>query len=143
MGEKHQDVLDAQRGLANLYRDQERFLESENLYGQLLLDYGELPNSENDIAITLNNMGLLFLKKSEHEKAEEHFRRAIEIWKKLFGNTHFYVGNGLKNLAMAYAVRKDNKTAKNLYLEALEYLENGLGSTHRWTVDCREKLEQL
>jgi tetratricopeptide (TPR) repeat protein len=53
-------------------------------------------------ATTYNNMGMVFMLSGDHELAEECFRDALEMRKRLFGRDHREVAVILLNMAHLY-----------------------------------------
>jgi len=56
----------------------------------------------NELAMTLNNLGLVYSKSNQHQKAIELYRKAIEIRESIFGPDHPDVALFLFNLGVCY-----------------------------------------
>ena len=68
----------------------------------------------------LNNLGSLYQSEGDYARAEEHYRRALEVKNKSVGEMHPDCLTSLNNLAMLYHRQGDAVQAENLYLKALQ-----------------------
>lgn len=82
------------------------------------------------LAKSLNNMGALFHTQGKYEMALEHYRRALELQKKMYGDMHEAVGVNLHNIAIAYCARSKFDEAEPILAEALKIKESVHGPDH-------------
>ncbi len=82
------------------------------------------------VATDLNNLGLLYNKLGDYDKAEPLYKRALEIDEKALGPDHPGVATGLNNLGELYYNLDDFAKAEPLYKRALEITEEALGPDH-------------
>lgn len=65
------------------------------------------------VAISLNNLAMLYSKEGEYVKAEPLYNRSLAIWEKALGPDHPYVANCLSKLSRLYhAMGKAEKAAE-------------------------------
>lgn len=65
------------------------------------------------IAISLNNLALLYSNEGDYAKAEPLYNRSLAIWEKTLGPDHPYVVNCLNKLSNLYhAMGKDKKASE-------------------------------
>jgi len=88
-------------------------------------------------------MGYLFGKISDYKQAEEYFRKAMEIWKKVLGTKHPNYGLVLHNLGWINMKLEKYKESKKLYETALIVRRNALGQEHAETIDTLNDLGEL
>ena len=68
------------------------------------------------MAISLNNLALLYRAQGKYTEAEPLFRRALAVWEKALGPEHPNVAMALENYAAL--LRKTNRAAEAAKLEA-------------------------
>lgn len=62
------------------------------------------------VAISLNNLALLYRDQGDYAQAEPLYKRSLAIWQKALGPDHPYVANCLNNLSELYhAMGKDKE----------------------------------
>jgi tetratricopeptide (TPR) repeat protein len=83
-----------------------------------------------DIATSLNNLGLLYIKESAFAKAEPLLVRALAIRTRILGPEHPFTALSLNNLAWLYYKQNNNAKAEPLYLRAIAIAEKALGPDH-------------
>ena len=83
-----------------------------------------------DVALGLNNLGLLYNNLGDYDKAEPLYKRALEIWEKQLGPDHPQVAIRLNNLGLLYNNLGDYDKAEPLLKRALEIGEKALGPDH-------------
>ena len=65
------------------------------------------------VAISLNNLALLYSKEGEYAKAEPLYKRSAAIWEKALGPDHPFVANCLSKLSGVYhAMGKEEKASE-------------------------------
>ena len=103
--------------LANVYKRQEKFAESFELYKQALQlgqrAYGEVhPN----IAVDLQNIGGLFAAQGDLQTASQYYAKSLEIYKRVFGERH-------PRLFSVYAALTRSAYLQGNFDEAVRYAE--------------------
>lgn len=66
------------------------------------------------VAISLNNLALLYSKEGEYAKAEPLYNRSLAIWEKALGPEHPYVVNCLNKLSRLYQAMGKNEKASEV-----------------------------
>ncbi|MGI9167142.1 MAG: tetratricopeptide repeat protein, partial [Pyrinomonadaceae bacterium] len=68
-----------------------------------------------DVAMTLNNMAVLFKSQKKYDEAERLYQRSLSIFERALGPTHPRVATCLKNYAKL--LRKNKRIAEAVKLE--------------------------
>ena len=90
----------------------------------------ELGPEHPSVAITLNNLAVLYKSMGDYEKALPLYQRALDICENVLGPQHPSVATTLNNLAVLYESMGDYEKALPLYQRALDISENVLGPQH-------------
>jgi tetratricopeptide (TPR) repeat protein len=83
-----------------------------------------------DVAISLNNLAMLYQDQGKYAEAEPLYERALRIWAKALGPDHPDVALSLNNLAMLYKDQGKYAEAEPLCQRALGIKEKALGAEH-------------
>jgi CHAT domain-containing protein/Tfp pilus assembly protein PilF len=83
-----------------------------------------------DVAICLNNLGILYSQKGDYAKVEPLWRRALAIREKSLGPEHPFTAAILNNLAIFHHQISDYDKAAPLYERALALKEKLFGPEH-------------
>jgi len=83
-----------------------------------------------DVAVAVNSLAVLYLRKGDGAKAELFFQRARTIYEKSLGPEHPYLASSLNGLAIVYNGRGDYEKAEPLFRRALTIWEKSLGPEH-------------
>jgi tetratricopeptide (TPR) repeat protein len=67
--------------LAAWYRAQKKYGDAENIYRRVLKLQVDRMGQHHDIALTHNDLGVLFTEAERFAEAEKEFKEALEIWK--------------------------------------------------------------
>ena len=88
---EHPFVLESMNNLADIYQQQGRHREAECLFKKAL-DLGLREDPQNQAKLTLayiqNNLAVIYAKEKEYKKAYELIIQALEVFKKILGETH-------------------------------------------------------
>jgi tetratricopeptide (TPR) repeat protein len=109
-----------------------RYRRAEALYLKIL----ELraPSSNVDAAsASVHRLGELYLHLGKTEDAEPRFRKAIELRRKVYGRSHFFVASSLLGLADATAANGRTDLAVDALQDALRIVQIEYGDTHPQT----------
>ena len=85
------------------------------------------------MAISLNNLALLYHAQGRYEEAEPLYLQALELYKRLLGDHHPHVATSLNNLAGLYDAQGRYNEAEPLYLRTLEICVKCLGKNNPYT----------
>ncbi|MBF0178074.1 MAG: tetratricopeptide repeat protein [Magnetococcales bacterium] len=137
------------RDLSNLSRSlseqgEEKFGEACDCLRRAL-EIGEAcyPEHHYRLAIRHNNLAMLLRKGGLLDEAEHHMRCAIEIDEKYFDPEHQDVASDLMNLALILIDKADLVGAEQQLSHALQIFQAKLGTSHKSTEECREKLVEV
>ncbi|MCI0692958.1 CHAT domain-containing protein [candidate division KSB1 bacterium] len=84
-----------------------------------------------DVAISLNNLALLYEAQGNYAAAEPLLQRAFKIFERALGPDHIKVATSLNNLAQLYYMAQDKyAVADSLLQRALKIREQALGPNH-------------
>ena len=86
--------------------------------------------SDQRLATVLYNLGEVYRRQQEFEKAEPYFWRALPIWAKSVGAEHPEMAKGLTSLTQIYASKREYKKAEPLIKQALKIQEKAFGLKH-------------
>jgi tetratricopeptide (TPR) repeat protein len=90
----------------------------------------KLINGDEEYADLYNSLGTALYSKGDHTNALSYFEKALEIYKKIYGNYHTKVAMVLNNMGGSFAHIDDNGKALANYKEALAIWEKILGQMH-------------
>ena len=130
--------------LAELYRVQRRFEESEKLIRRTIaMDEKYRGMDHPDLAMSLESLALLFHTQNRQREMEPVLKRVISIYEKALGPQHVRVASALNNLAALYRATGRLEEAEPLVSRALAIREKALGMDHPDTVQSRNYLSLL
>jgi tetratricopeptide (TPR) repeat protein len=93
--------------------------------------------------INLNNLAALCQNTGRMEEAEALYLRALDIKKKLLGDSHPDVAVTLNNLAMFYKAEGKLQQSAEMYRRAIEIFKQTLDPSHPKLKLCEQNYEQL
>ena len=96
-----------------------------------------------DIAISLNNLAVLYQDQGNYAEAEPLFQRSLAIREKALGEDHPDIAINLNNLAVLYQDQGNYAEAEPLYQRSLAIFEKALGKDHPHPKRVRENIEAL
>ncbi|HEO65473.1 MAG TPA: tetratricopeptide repeat protein [Spirochaetes bacterium] len=82
------------------------------------------------VAVSLNNMGLVYKKQKDYSKALDYYSKALKIRIATLGANHPLCGVSYNNIGAVYYYLKDYKKAQRFMLKAVRVLERKWGSDH-------------
>lgn len=130
--------------LAELYRVQRRFEESEKLILRTIAMDEKYRGVEHpDLAMSLESLALLYHTQNRQREMEPVLKRVISIYEKALGPQHARVASALNNLAALYRATGRLEEAEPLVSRALAIREKALGMDHPDTVQSRNYLSLL
>ncbi len=82
---------------------QGQYAEAEPLYKRSLAIWEKALGPDHpDVALSLNNLALLYRTQGQYAEAEPLYKRSLAIWEKALGPDHPNVATSLNNLAELY-----------------------------------------
>ncbi|KAF5521126.1 Kinesin light chain [Colletotrichum aenigma] len=113
--------------LGNLYSDQGRLKEAEDMYLRALQGYEKALGPEHTSALdTVNNLGNLYADQGRLKEAEGMYERALQGYEKALGPDHTSTLLTVNNLVSLYADQGRLKEAEAMYERALQGYEKAL-----------------
>jgi tetratricopeptide (TPR) repeat protein len=144
LGEEHPVTLADGAALAGILDGLERYEESEGLYLRALAGfearYGPV---HYEIAVNLNNLGMVRRATGRLAEAEEMLRRALAVKERLFSAEHPDVAISAGNLAALLRDLGRLEEAEELARRAVTICEARLSAEHPNALACRELLEEI
>jgi tetratricopeptide (TPR) repeat protein len=130
-GPRHPYVATTINNIAEIYRLQGRYQESEALFNRALSVYKEYFGEDHPhVATCLNNLALIDYSQKRYVSAERRFKRALIIYIKALGENHSYVGGVDNNLGELFLAQEKYAEAENYFSNAIKVWENALGPEH-------------
>ncbi len=117
--------------LATAYKAERRVEDAEALFRRGLAARERiLGPAHRDVAMALNNLGVLLRDRNQLVDAQPLLERAVAIWERTLGLEHPQVAAGLHNLGVIYAGLELNTRAEECYDRALRIAEKALPPDH-------------
>ncbi len=120
-----------------------RDYEQAELAAREALRLREMRVGRGELAHAMSNLAAILVSRTKYAEAESLQLQSLEITKKLFGDQHPNITNGLNTLAFIYQQKGDFKKAEVMYLEALNRCKQGLGDQHPSLVSYLSNLAGL
>lgn len=130
----------------HLHYGQNQFAEIAQVVAQLINLSNNLDEKNwgtTDIAVILNEAGMISLSTGNVVQAEQLLCRALDIRKKLLGEGHPDTAQSLNNLAGYYEVQGDYAQAELLYQQALAVKETLFGENHLEVAQALNNVAQI
>ena len=119
--------------LAGTYHAQGKYAEAEKKYLEALdirRNLKGLGESNRDVAITLNNLGLLYADQRRPDQAKSYYEQALLIQKSLFGEINLDIATTLNNLALLFYSQHNLPEAEKSLEATLKIRQKLLGKNH-------------
>ena len=127
-----------------MYYSQGRYNDAEPLYLQSLdIRKRQLGNDHPDVALSLNNLAILYSSQGRYNDAEPLYLQSLDIYKRQLGNDHPHVALSLNNLALLYSSQGKYLEAENLAQQALVIYQQKLGNKHHDTQNAALTVKSL
>jgi tetratricopeptide (TPR) repeat protein len=124
-------VWGAFHGLGDLYSDQGKLQEAEEMYQRALAGCEKALGADHTSTLnTVNNLGSLYSDQGKLKEAEEMYQRALVGYEKALGADHTSTLNTVNNLGSLYKDQGKLKEAEQMYQRALAGYEKALGADH-------------
>ncbi|KAF4486735.1 Nephrocystin-3 [Colletotrichum fructicola Nara gc5] len=132
------------QALGNLYSDQGRLQEAEDMYQRALQGSEKaLGPDHTSTLLTVNNLGNLYSKQGRLQEAEDMYERALQGSEKALGPDHTSTLLTVNNLGNLYSKQGRLQEAEDMYERALQGTEKALGPDHTSTLDTVNNLGNL
>jgi tetratricopeptide (TPR) repeat protein len=99
--------------------------------------------SHPDTAQSLSNLGSLYYKIGQSDRAESLYLRSLTIREQQLGMDHLQTAASLNNLALLYESMQRYSEAEQLYRRSIAIREAKLGAEHSTTKKVRRNFEQF
>lgn len=96
-----------------------------------------------NVALSLNNLALMYKTKKQFADAEPLYKRSLMIRENAMGPDHSSVAESLNNLAELYSDQGKFAIAEPLYERSLEIWEKNLGPDHPHVATSLENIADL
>ena len=132
---EHFNTITKYNELAELYYEQGKYKESEELYKKVLeIEERELGKEHPDTLTTYNNLAVLCYEQGRYKEAEELLKKVLEIRERELGKEHPDTLKTYNNLAELYHAQGRYEESEELYKKVLEIRERELGKEHLATI---------
>ncbi|KAJ5642325.1 hypothetical protein N7490_006325 [Penicillium lividum] len=137
-------ISGAFNGLGNLYSDQGKLKEAEEMYQRALAGNEKALGPDHISTLdTVNNLGNLYSDQGKLKEAEEMYQRALAGREKALGPDHTSTLDTVNNLGNLYSDQGKLKEAEEMYQRALAGKEKALGPDHISTLKTVNNLGNL
>ena len=123
--------------------EQARYAEAEDLFLAALEEAEKFGEQDPRLAMSLNNLALLYEDQGKNAEAGPLHERALVIYEKALGPEHPLVATSLNNLAELYRTQGKYAEAEPLYQRSLAIAEKALGPEHPYVATVLENYADL
>ncbi len=117
--------------MAATYRVQGKYKDAELLSQRALAICERIQGPDHpEVAVKVNNLGIIYSDQGRYAEAEQLFRRAIEIREKAGEADHPWIAQSLSSLGALYSAQGKYVEAESLLKRAWAIGELGFGPTH-------------
>ena len=135
---------DACHKLANLFSDQGRTKEAEEMYMRALAGYEKAWGAEHTLTLrAVNNLGNLYSNQGRMKETEEMYMRALAGKEKVWGHEYKQPLDVRYNLAVMYKKTSKLEEAAKHFKLVVEGYTKVLGAQHFETTEAFDQLEEL
>lgn len=138
------DILRTIQMLANVYSDQGRYDEAEDLFEQALtgMEVNMGPNHLETLSIR-QNLANVYQKRGRYEDAELLYQSALEVKETELGPEHPDTLGTIENLANVYRKQRRYIEAEKMFSRSVESKEKKLGPDHPETLRAVQNLANV
>ncbi|KAJ5712278.1 hypothetical protein N7493_008746 [Penicillium malachiteum] len=128
-------------GLGDLYSNQGKLKETEEMYQRALTGFGKALGPDHTFTLNaMNNLGNIYKVQGKLTETKEMYQRALVGFEKRFGEDHMLTLNTVNNLGILYKDQGKLKEAEEMYQRALAGREKALGPDHISTLETINNL---
>jgi tetratricopeptide (TPR) repeat protein len=148
LGPEYTSTLNTVKNLGNLYSDQDKLVEAEQMLQRALQGYEKVLGPEHTSMLrTVNNLGNLYSDQGKLALAEQMFKRALRGYEKALGadniTTYIPVLNTMWGLGSLFQRQADFVKARIIYSKALVGYEKVDGPNYPRSRSLRGNLQAL
>ncbi|KAJ5899180.1 hypothetical protein N7495_003924 [Penicillium taxi] len=137
-------IWGACHGLGDLYSDQGKLKEAEEMYQRALAGYEKALGPDHTSTLdSVHCFGILYWNQGKLKEAEEMYQRALAGYEKALGPDHTSTLDTVNNLGALYKDQGKLKEAEEMYQRALAGREKALGPDHTSTLETVNNLGAL
>ncbi|KAJ5195473.1 uncharacterized protein N7498_008911 [Penicillium cinerascens] len=138
------EVWGALTQLGNLYSDQGKLKEAEEMYQRVLAGREKALGPDHTSTLNIvHNLGVLYSDQGKLKEAEEMYQRVLAGREKALGPDHTSTLDTVNSLSALYRNQGKLKEAEEMYQRALAGYEKALGPHHRKTSWVKKRLGRL
>jgi tetratricopeptide (TPR) repeat protein len=141
LGPQSTPVADSLNNIGNLYFRRRELNEAQRYFEQALAIYRRTDNQSRTAAV-LNNLANVLELKPDYAAAETLYREAVDIARRIHGDSHPSTALYLRNLGESLRGQDKLKEADAIHSEALAVRASLLDELHPLLVDSFERLAQ-
>ncbi|CZR52934.1 related to calcium-independent phospholipase A2 [Phialocephala subalpina] len=131
----------AYHNLGDLYADQGKLVEGEQMYQRALQGFEKAWGPEHTSTLdTVNNLGILYKNQGKLAEAEQMYQRGLSGYEKALGADHTSTLPTVNNLGNLYYSQGKLVEAEQMYQRALQGYEKAWGPEHTSTLDTVNNL---
>jgi len=142
-GAASQESGSALWALGKLRQQQGQFTEAKDLYKRALAISETTLAPQTDVSAELDDLAQIYSREQQWGLAEQTYKRALDVDRRVLGDDHPRVAGHLHNLAVVAQNMGDLKLAESLYLDAIQRQERAYGDRHPETAAARGNLGLL
>jgi len=148
LGPEHLDVGESLVHLALVYWENDNLDAATPLYERSLAIMENLSadfdtQKLRELCIRTSGLARLYERQGLHEKAEELYRREMELCEKQYGVDYKYMSISFAHIGDTFFARSMFKEAESYYQRALQHAENAYGPDHKYIANDHENLAKL
>ena len=129
-GAASQESGSALWALGKLRQQQGQFTEAKDLYKRALAISETTLAPQTDVSAELDDLAQIYSREQQWGLAEQTYKRALDVDRRVLGDDHPRVAMHLHNLAVVAQNMGDLKLAESLYLDAIQRQERAYGDRH-------------
>lgn len=127
VGTDNLDYAKCMNNLAGVYNEAGYYEKAETYFKKSKEIWESKAPDHPNFAISINSLAVLYTNTGDYNKAELLYLQAIEVRKKMLGETHPDYAVSLSNLATLYAFMRNYDEAEKLMLKSLQIREKIFG----------------
>ena len=139
-GAASQESGSALWALGKLRQQQGQFTEAKDLYKRALAISETTLAPQTDVSAELDDLAQIYSREQQWGLAEQTYKRALDVDRRVLGDDHPRVAMHLHNLAVVAQNMGDLKLAESLYLDAIQRQERAYGDRHPETAAAKGNL---
>ncbi|KAF7511844.1 hypothetical protein GJ744_003077 [Endocarpon pusillum] len=143
LGTKHISTLRSAIDLGNLYLNQGRLSDSEQVYQLVLEEQETLGPDHQALLTTCNNLGSTYYSQHRLVEAQQQYERALNGFEEVLGLHSVYTLQTVDNIGLVYLCQGEMEHAEKMFKRAVTGYEDALGPDHPRTLAAYHHLGEL